>query len=147
MTIPPRPARRASAWLPADLVPFLFLAPALVMLTACVLYPIASSLWLSLHDWDGLGQKTYIGLANYAELLDDEAFYTSLKNNVVWLTFFLLAPPLGLALALLLNQTVTGIRVYKSLFFFPFVISQIVTGIVFSWFYAPDFGPLSALLR
>lgn len=128
-------------------VPFAFLAPALVMFTACVLYPIADSLWLSLYDWDGLGPKTFIGLANYIELFDDDAFYTALVNNLLWLLFFLLAPPLGLGLALLLNQTVTGIRLYKSLFFFPFVLSQIVVGIVFSWFYAPDFGLLTALIK
>ncbi|MBD9650072.1 sugar ABC transporter permease [Ensifer sp. ENS09] len=117
------------------------------MFTACVLYPIADSLWLSLYDWDGLGPKTFIGLANYIELFDDDAFYTALVNNLLWLLFFLLAPPLGLGLALLLNQTVTGIRLYKSLFFFPFVLSQIVVGIVFSWFYAPDFGLLTALIK
>jgi hypothetical protein len=37
---------------------------------------------------------------------------------------------------------VTGIRLYKSLFFFPFVISQVVVGLIFTWFYAPDFGLL-----
>jgi len=51
-----------------------------------------------------------------------------------------LAIPAGLAIALLLNQTVWGIRLYKSLFFFPFVISQVVVGLVFGWFYDPTFG-------
>ena len=60
---------------------------------------------------------------------------------------YLLAVPAGLAVALFLNQTVTGIRIYKSLFFFPFVISQVVVGLIFAWFYAPDFGLLSALIK
>ncbi|MEC7651191.1 MAG: sugar ABC transporter permease, partial [Pseudomonadota bacterium] len=46
----------------------------------------------------------------------------------------------GLFIALYLNQTVRGIRLYKSMFFFPFVISQIVVGLIFSWFYNPSFG-------
>ena len=58
----------------------------------------------------------------------------------------MLAIPAGLAVALFLNQTVAGIRLYKSLFFFPFVISQVVVGLIFSWFYAPDFGLLPKLL-
>ena len=53
---------------------------------------------------------------------------------------FILAVPAGLLIAIFLNQTVTGIRLYKSLFFFPFVISQVVVGLMFAWFYAPNFG-------
>ena len=59
-----------------------------------------------------------------------------------WLIFFMLAVPIGLALAIFLNQVVFGIRLVKSLFFFPFVISQAVIGIVFAWFYQPTYGVL-----
>ncbi|WP_428982281.1 carbohydrate ABC transporter permease [Oricola nitratireducens] len=105
-----------------------------------VIYPIVESMWLSFYDWDGLGAKAWIGLENYRELFDDDAFYTSLKNNILWLVLYMLAVPAGLFIALFLNQTVRGIRIYKSLFFFPFVISQVVVGLIFSWFYAPNFG-------
>ncbi len=129
------------------LAPWLFLAPGMIMFSIYVIIPIFQSIWISFYDWDGLGPKTWIGLGNYAELLDDEAFYTSLKNNILWLVLYLLAVPAGLAVALFLNQTVAGIRLYKSLFFFPFVISQVVVGLIFTWFYAPDFGLLSALIK
>jgi multiple sugar transport system permease protein len=59
---------------------------------------------------------------------------------------YLLAIPAGLSIALLLNQKVRGIRLYKSLFFFPFVLSQVVVGLVFSWFYLPREGLLNAIL-
>lgn len=49
----------------------------------------------------------------------------------------MLAPPIGLLIALFLNQQVAGIRLIKALFFFPFVISQVVVGLVFAWFYDP----------
>lgn len=129
------------------IAPALFLAPGLVMFLIYVVAPIFQSVWISFHDWDGVGAKTWIGLANYQELLGDEAFYTSLQNNVIWLVLYLLAIPCGLAVALFLNQTVTGIRLYKSLFFFPFVISQVVVGLIFTWFYAPNFGLFSVLLK
>jgi multiple sugar transport system permease protein len=129
------------------LAPWLFLAPGMIMFAIYVIIPIFQSIWISFYDWDGLGPKTWIGVANYVELLDDEAFYTSLKNNILWLVLYLLAVPAGLAVALFLNQTVAGIRLYKSLFFFPFVISQVVVGLIFTWFYAPDFGLLSALIK
>jgi multiple sugar transport system permease protein len=89
---------------------------------------------------------SWVGAGNYLSLLDDESFYTSLKNNVIWLLLYLLAIPAGLGIALFLNQTVAGIRIYKSLFFFPFVISQVVVGLIFSWFYAPDFGLLPKII-
>jgi multiple sugar transport system permease protein len=122
------------------LAPWLFLAPGAVLFAVYVIIPIFQSMWISLYDWDGLGTAKWIGTANYVELLDDDSFYTSLKNNVIWLVLYMLALPLGLFIAIFLNQTVGGMRIYKSMFFFPFVISQVVVGLMFSWFYAPDFG-------
>lgn len=127
------------------LAPWLFLAPGVFMFLVYVIFPIFDSMRLSLYDWDGLGDKKWLGLENYRELIDDDAFYISLKNNVIWLLLYLLAVPAGLFVALFLNQTVMGIRIYKSLFFFPFVISQVVVGLIFSWFYAPNFGLLFKL--
>ncbi len=128
------------------LAPWLFLAPGMLIFLVYVIIPIFQSMWISLYDWDGLGPKTWVGLDNYVNLLDDDSFYTSLKNNIIWLVLYLLAIPAGLAVALFLNQTVAGIRLYKSLFFFPFVISQVVVGLIFSWFYAPDFGLLPKII-
>lgn len=128
------------------LAPWLFLAPGIAMFALYVIFPIFQSMSISLYEWDGLGERTYVGMGNYVELMDDEAFYTSLKNNVIWLVLYMLAIPAGLFVALFLNQTVRGIRIYKSLFFFPFVISQVVVGLVFSWFYDPSFGLLNVAL-
>ena len=122
------------------LAPWLFLIPGIAFFSLYVIVPIFQSIWISFFEWDGLGAKTWVGLGNYVELLDDERFYTSLWNNVIWLVLYMLAVPLGLGIALFLNQTAPGIRLYKSLFFFPFVISQVVVGLIFAWFYNPRFG-------
>jgi multiple sugar transport system permease protein len=129
------------------IAPWLFLAPGAIMFLIYVIIPIFQSLSISFYDWDGLGEASYIGTENYIELLDDDAFYTSLKNNVLWLVLYMLSIPAGLFIAIFLNQTVRGIRIYKSLFFFPFVISQVVVGLMFSWFYAPNFGLLYKLIE
>jgi len=129
------------------LAPWLFLAPGVLIFLLYVIIPIFQSIWISFYEWDGLGPKTWVGLNNYADLLTDDSFYTSLKNNVIWLLLYLLAIPAGLAVALFLNQTVAGIRLYKSLFFFPFVISQVVVGLIFTWFYAPGFGMLPHIIK
>jgi multiple sugar transport system permease protein len=128
------------------IAPWLFLSPGIVVFSLYILLPILQSIGISLFDWDGLGEKKFIALANYSELLQDEAFFTSLKNNVTWLILYLLAIPAGLFVALFLNQTTRGIRIYKSLFFFPLVISQVVVGLIFSWFYDPSFGLLNTIL-
>ncbi len=140
-------AFRKRRWTQRDYAPWLFLAPGILIFLIYVIFPIFQSIWISFYEWDGLGPKTWVGLGNYVDLLDDDSFYTSLKNNLIWLALYLLAIPAGLAVALFLNQSVAGIRLYKSLFFFPFVISQVVVGLIFSWFYAPDFGLLPKVLE
>ena len=130
------------------IAPFAFLLPALLFFAVYVVYPILQSIWVSFHEWDGLSpDMEFVGLANYIELIRyDPDFVTAIINNVLWLVLFMLAPVFGLAIALFLNQTVFGIRLIKSLFFFPFVISQVVVGLVFSWFYDPANGLLNVIL-
>ncbi len=132
------------------IAPWLFLAPGLLFFMVYVIIPVFQSFNLSLYEWDGLGAAEYVGFRNYEDLywewVDRDAFYISLKNNLIWLVLYLLAIPAGLFIALFLNQTVWGIRLYKSLFFFPFVISQVVVGLVFTWFYDPTFGLLNEFL-
>ncbi|MDJ0626745.1 MAG: sugar ABC transporter permease [Rhodobacter sp.] len=132
------------------IAPWLFLAPGVLFFLFYVIFPIFQSFNISLYEWDGLGEAEFIGLRHYEDLYwefaDRDAFFVSLKNNLLWLLLYLLAIPAGLFIALFLNQTVVGIRLYKSLFFFPFVISQVVVGLVFTWFYDPTFGLLNTML-
>ena len=134
------------------ITPWLFLLPAMLFFAVYVIIPIAQSFWISFHQWDGLGEKTWVGMGNYERLLGlgeqnmDRKFEVSFWNNLKWLFLYLLAIPAGLFIALFLNQTVFGIRLYKSLFFFPFVISQVVVGLVFSWFYLPTDGAFDQII-
>jgi len=133
--------------------PWIFLIPALIFFAIYVVIPIFQSLWLSLYEWNGLysadgaSTATWVGFNNYIKLWDDPNFWTSLRNNVAWLILYMLAVPLGLFIALFLNQSVTGMRFYKSMFFFPFVISQVVVGLIFGWFYNPDFGVVGTVWK
>jgi len=122
------------------------MAPGIALFAIYVVWPIGQSLRLSLYQWDGLSPPTFIGFENYIELWYDPTFLVALKNNVLWLVLYMLAVPFGLFVALFLNQTVTGIRLVKSLFFFPFVISQVVVGLVFAWFYDPQNGLLNIVI-
>lgn len=134
--------RRRADWSTAVL-----LAPACVLFAVFVVYPIIGSINLSLHDWNGVGERTWVGLGNYRELLTDPVFARALANNLRWLGGYLLAPLFGLALALALNQPLFGIRVIRTLFFMPFVLSQVVVGLVFAWFFHSRFGLFDNLLE
>lgn len=129
------------------LTPGLLLAPGLLLFLVVIIWSSLETFWISFFDWDGMGPRTWIGLANYAELLDDPQFYVSLKNNLIWLLMFLLAPPAGLAIAFLVNQKIAGMRLMKSLFFMPLVLSAVTVGVIFTWFYDPTFGLLAIIFR
>jgi multiple sugar transport system permease protein len=133
--------RRHRSWL----TPALLLAPGLVLFLVIIVASSIETFWISFFEWDGIGPKIWIGLGNYAELLDDPQFYTSLKNNLIWLLMFLLAPPAGLAIALLVNQKIAGMRLAKSLFFMPLVLAAVTVGVIFNWFYDPTFGLLAII--
>lgn len=133
--------RRHRKWL----YPLLFLLPAIALFGSIIVASAIQSVRVSFYEWDGLGPKTWVGLANYRELLADPQFYKSLKNNIIWLVMFLLAPVLGLAIALAVNQPIRGMRLIKSLFFVPLVLAPAAVGVMFVWFYDPTFGLLAKL--
>jgi len=139
------------------LAPFFFLAPAILIFLIYVIYPIIDSIWVSFHEWNGMDKSNlkpdgtpnwkWVGFKHYIMLFtDDEEFYVSLFNNIRWLIFSLLAIPIGLSLALFVNQNITGMRYIKSLFYFPFVINAVVIGVIFTWFYNPRYGALTLVL-
>ena len=76
---------RQSGWWKRNqraLMPWLFLMPGILLFAIYVLWPIISSISISLYQWDGLSPATYVGVENYIELMDDEEFYTALWNHV-----------------------------------------------------------------
>jgi multiple sugar transport system permease protein len=129
------------------LAPLILLAPAACLFALFVLYPLAENIRLSFYSWDGAGARRFVGLGNYRLLLQDPVFFIALRNNLLWLLSFALAPLAGLGLALLVRQSVRGIRIVRSLFFMPFVISQVVVGLMFAWFFHSEFGLLASLVR
>ena len=129
------------------LTPIFFLAPAILLFTVYVVYPIFSSIWISLYQWNGVGEMFWVGLGNYYEMWEDDRVHTAIWNNLIWLIFFLLAPLISLGLGIFLNQDLIELRYIKSIFFFPFVVSPVVVGLVFSQFYNPEYGLLDFFLE
>jgi raffinose/stachyose/melibiose transport system permease protein len=144
-TAPAERARISSQWL----VITVFLAPAVLLLAIFLLYPLVSSLRLSLVDWTGLGTHSrFVGLANWAHLAQDTVFWRSLWNNVLLaITSIVIELPISLALAVLLEKAGRGSRILKILYFLPLLMSSVAIGVLFKNVYDPNFGPLNVALH
>ncbi len=128
--------------------PWLFLAVPLLIYLVWVIGPMLYTFFLSLTKWDGLSAPSFIGIKNYRKLFDDPVFFISLKNNFVWIAFFITIPViLGLALAMALNRDIRGSKIFKALFYSPMVLSLVVCGLIWSWLYNPTQGLFNAVLE
>ena len=116
---------------------------------AFFVYPIVSTTWISLHDWNGVAPTMrFIGLRNYWDLLDQPRFLHALTNNLSWLAFMLVCPTgLGLLLAALLDRGIRGEHAYRMIFFLPFTIPAVAVAAIWRWVYEPTSGLLTALLE
>jgi len=130
-------------------LPWVFLAPALIIYSVVVVYPMLFSAYLSFFRWDGVApKKIFVGFQNYVTLLThNEVFWIALKNNAIWLIAALLVPTsIGLSLALVLNSRFRGSHIFRSIFYFPAVLSLAVVGLIWTWIYHPDLGLANQLL-
>jgi raffinose/stachyose/melibiose transport system permease protein len=124
-----------------------FLLPAAVIYTGLVLLPVAQAVYYSFFRWNGLGPlQNFIGLANYARILEDRVYRGALGNNLQILVLSLLVQlPIALGLALLVRHNLRGRAVFRTVFFLPFVLSQVVTGVIWNFVYLPQGGLISTL--
>lgn len=129
------------------LTPWLFLGIPLLLYILWVIGPALYTMYLSLTEWDGLSAPQFIGLANFRLLFDDPVFVTSLLNNVRWLVIFIILPvALGLALAMILNENISGERFFKAAIYSPMILSPAVIGLIWSWMYDPRGGLINTTL-
>jgi raffinose/stachyose/melibiose transport system permease protein len=112
----------------------LFLLPALALYVLFVLFPIGQAALYSLYKWNGLQPLTdFVGLKNYVTAFSSAAFTTAVSNNLLIIVLSLaIQIPFSLALAVLLNRRFPGRAIFRLLFFLPYVLSEAITGIVFS---------------
>jgi raffinose/stachyose/melibiose transport system permease protein len=127
----------------------LFLPPALLLFTLFVVLPIVEAAWYSGFNWNGFGRPTkWIGLDNYRFVFDSRGFGTAFRNNLLVIAVSLLIQlPLALALALALAEKFRGSVSLRMLFFLPYVLAEIATGLIFSFVYDGNYGLLAAIYR
>jgi len=119
-----------------------FLLPAVAVYALFVIYPLIQASFYGLFKWNGLGPlDDYVGLDNFSQVLRDEVFRRALWHNLVILGLSLIIQlPLALGLALALGRQMRGRAFFRTVFFLPFVLSEVVTGVVWSFLYHPDSG-------
>ncbi|MEU5366842.1 sugar ABC transporter permease [Streptomyces sp. NPDC005925] len=127
--------------------PWLFLAPALVLAVTFFILPFANTLVLSFTDASTLGGGVFTGLENYTRLLDDSAFWLSLRNTALYIVVVVpLLVVLPLLLAVLVQRKVAGIGFFRAVFYSPVVASMVVVGLIWSWLLSSD-GLVNSVLR
>jgi raffinose/stachyose/melibiose transport system permease protein len=122
------------------LVIILFLLPALVIFLLFVIYPIFRSLYYSTFDWKGLGAAVdNIGLENYKKILVDEVFLKSIKNVFIIIVLSLsIQLPAAIVLANMVGRDLPGRALFRTIFFLPYVLSEVNAAIMWMLLYNPD---------
>jgi raffinose/stachyose/melibiose transport system permease protein len=122
-----------------------FLAPAVLIYTAFMIYPLFDSLWLSLNNKGATANQVFVGIQNYQTLFGQEQwskpFWNALRNNAIFfLIHMLVQNPVGLMLAALLGARIRGGAIYRSIIFTPTILSVVIVGFVWKLILNPAWG-------
>ncbi len=127
----------------------LFLLPFVAVSLVFVVYPALDSIRLAFYSKLPFRQIfTFVGLENFRYIFDDPVFWASARQAVLWtVASIVLQTVFGVALALLLNQAVRGINVFRGLLLFPYMVPTVVIALIWRWMFNPEFGIVNAGLR
>ncbi|GHJ13024.1 MULTISPECIES: carbohydrate ABC transporter permease [unclassified Micromonospora] len=130
-------------------ITLMVLVPLLLVL-ALVWLPAAATVLLSGTDWDGigpLGEIDWVGLKNYDDVVNNyPPFVPAVQNNLLWLAaLFVVATPIGMFLAVLLDKELRGSRFYQTALYLPVVLSLALVGFIWQLIYSRDQGLLNGV--
>jgi raffinose/stachyose/melibiose transport system permease protein len=126
----------------------LFLLPAAALYILLVIYPVIQAAYFGFYKWNGLGPATdFVGLENYIRILSDDIFLGAISHNLTLIALSLVTQlPLALGCALLVGRALRGRSIFRMIYFLPFVLSEVVTGLIWSFIYHPRAGLLNWIL-
>ncbi|MCY3665669.1 MAG: sugar ABC transporter permease [Gemmatimonadetes bacterium] len=126
---------------------YLFISPWIIGFVVFTAGALLGSFSISLTKWNVVGTPEIVGLANYQKMVEDRFFWQSIKVTLYYLLNVPLNVVLGLLLALLLNQKVKGLSVFRTIFFLPSVASGVAVSLLWMWIFNPRFGIINVLLK
>lgn len=131
--------------------PYIFMAPAAVIMIIALLYPLAYMIYGSFRSWDPsqqLGETQFVGLKNYITLINDPNFLESLTVTLKFaFAVVSIEMLLGVGLALLLDRNIRGMSVLRTLFILPMMIAPVVVGLMWRYMYHPTVGTFNRWLK
>ena len=125
-----------------------FVSPALVLMAVFVVWPVVSAVRMSFYRWKGFGPLVdFVGLQNYVSVLTNDVFIGAFTHNMVIVVLSILVQlPVGLAIALLLNRKMRGQGLLRTIIFVPYVLSEVIAGVVWFQLLQPQYGVVETLL-
>lgn len=130
------------------ITPYLFITPWIIGFLVFTLGPLIFSLCISMFDWPVVGERTFVGLGNYIKMFTEDK--QVLKSLVISIKYAAIFVPLNICIALflamLISQPLKGIKIYRTIFYIPAVVSGVATSVIWSWVLNGDYGVLNYLL-
>ena len=136
---------------PARLVPYVYIAPAVLIMVAGLFFPVLKALNLSFYDW-GMGTPwetaQFVGLEAFGEMLQSPQVWTSMGVTLAFVAVAVsIEMVLGIALALFLEKPVRGMRAFRTVFVLPMMIAPICVGLIWRYLFDAGFGPINHLMK
>ena len=127
----------------------LFLTPGVLLFTLFVMLPMIEAAWYSFYRWDGYGTPTnYVGLRNYLTLFGNSVFHSAMWNTAaVVLVSLLIQLPLALGLAFLIAERFPGSYLFRTIFFLPYILGEVVAGLIWRFVFDGNFGLAAQVSR
>jgi len=133
------------------MTPYVFMAPAAIIMGLALLYPLAYMIYGSFRAWDpsqNISVTEFVGLKNYITLFFDPAFRESLSVTLTFAFAVVTAElAIGVGLALLLDRNIRGMSVLRTLFILPMMIAPVVVGLMWRYMYHPTVGTINKTLK
>lgn len=130
-----------------QLVGYMFIAPNMIGVTAFIILPALFSIFLAFTNWEfPLLSADFVGMSNFSRLVEDEVFYNSLKNTLIFLGSVPISVGLGFLAALVLNKSVYFKKVLRTMFFLPYITTGVAIAFVWMLIFQPVNGPVNTLL-
>lgn len=130
------------------IIGYSFLTPASAIMILFIFVPVFMAFYLSFFEWDLISPKIFVGWQNYARILTSNDFLIAVKNTLYFVVVQLpLDFSISLGVAMLLNQKIRGLSIYRTVFFTPVVTSTVAVSAVWLWLYDPFDGLFNYLLE
>ncbi len=141
---------RAGYTLSDRAVGLLFIAPFLAAAAFFMVYPVVEAIRMAFYSYNPLRPElsTFVGLRNFEFIFADPLFWDSFWQATVWtLLSIVFQTVLGVAMALLLHQTLPGIAVFRGLLLFPYIVPTVVIALIWRWIFNPEIGVVNFALQ